>query len=38
MNRTGQNREAQSIFAMGFMIFILLMIDTPMLGAASGMQ
>jgi hypothetical protein len=32
------NREARSLIAMGFMIFILLMIDTPMLAAASGMQ
>jgi hypothetical protein len=28
----------RSIITMGFMIFILLMIDTPMLSAASGMQ
>ena len=28
----------RSIITMGFMIFILLMVDTPMLGAARGMQ
>jgi hypothetical protein len=28
----------RSIITMGFMIFILLMLDAPMLSAASGMQ